>query len=55
VDTHRLGRLGRLGDHRLRGEVEGNTEDVGVFDVEQALLVQLVALPAQAAAHHLLA
>ena len=33
----------------------GNTEHVGVLDVEQGLLVQIVGLAAQGAAHHLLA
>jgi hypothetical protein len=42
MDTHGLAWARRLDDHRLRGEVEGYAQDVGVFDVEQALLVQLV-------------
>ena len=40
---------------RLGGEVERDAHDVGVFDVEQAVRVQVVGLPAQAAADHLLA
>ena len=45
----------RLRHHRLGGEVEGDAHDVGIFDVEQAVLVQLIGLAAQAAADHLLA
>ena len=47
-------RLGRR-DHRLGGEVKGNTKHVGIFDVEQALFVQVVGLATQGAADHLLA
>ncbi len=32
---------------RLGGEVERNAEDVGIFDVEQLLIVQVVGLPPQ--------
>ena len=45
----------RLGRHRLRSEVEGNTKNVRILDVEQPLLVQFIRLPAQRAADHLLA
>ena len=38
LDLNRLARRLRRRDDRLRGEVEGNAEDVGIFDVEQALL-----------------
>ena len=49
-------RLGRLGDLRRGGEVEGDAHDVGIFDVEQAGLgVEVVGLAAQAAPDHLLA
>ena len=36
LDLNRLARRLRRGDDRLRGEVEGNAEDVGVFDVEES-------------------
>ena len=55
LDLDRLARRLRRRDDRLGGEVEGNAEDVGVFDVEQALFVQVVGLAAQRAADHLLA
>ena len=55
LDLDRLARRLRRGDDRLGGEVERNAEHVGVFDVEQALLVQVVGLAAQRAADHLLA
>ena len=48
---HRL----RLGGHRLGGEVERNTEHVGVLHIEQSVFVQFVRLPTQRAADHLLA
>ncbi len=37
LDLNRLARRLRRGDDGLGGEVEGNAEDVGVFDVEEAL------------------
>ena len=58
--AHRLdldgfpGRLGRRHD-RLGGEVEGNAQDIGVFHVEQVLLVEVVGLAAQGAADDLFA
>lgn len=55
MDPDRLPRLGRGRNYRLCGKVEGNAEDVGIFDVEQAFLVEIVGLTAQRAAHHLLA
>ena len=55
LDLHRLARRLRRGDDRLGREVEGNAEDVGVFDVEQPFLVQVVGLAAQRAANDLLA
>ena len=47
---HRLARRLRRRDDRLGREVERDAEHVGIFDVEQAFVVQLVGLPAQAAA-----
>jgi hypothetical protein len=44
-----------LGHHGLCREVEGNAEDVGVLDREQPIRVELVGLPAQRAADHLVA
>ena len=41
--------------HWFGGEVERHPQDVGVFDVEQALLIEVVGLSAQGAANHLLA
>jgi hypothetical protein len=55
LDLHRLARRLRRRDDGLGGEVEGDAEDVGVFDVEQAFLVEVVGLAAQGAADHLLA
>jgi len=55
VDAYGLARARRLDDHGLGGEVEGHAQDVGVFDVEQAFLVQLVGLTAQRSTDHLLA
>ena len=55
LDLDRLARRLRRRDDRLGGEVEGNAEDVGVLDVEQAVLVQVVGLAAQRAADDLLA
>ena len=59
LDLNRLARRLRRGDDRLRREVEGNAEDVGVFHVEQSLVrsffVQLVGLAAQRATNNLLA
>ena len=49
-----FGGLGRR-DHRLRREVERDAEDVGILDVEQAFVVELIGLAAQGAADHLLA
>ena len=51
------GLAGRLwGRHHWFGrEVERHPQDVGVFDVEQALLIEVVGLAAQGAANHLLA
>ena len=48
------GRLRRR-DHRLGGEIEGNAQDIGIFDIEQALFVQIVGLAAQRTANDLLA
>jgi hypothetical protein len=45
----------RRGDGRLGREVEGDAEDVGVFRIEEALLVEVVGLAAQGAADDLLA
>ena len=54
-DRHRLsGRL-RRSDDRLGGEVEGDSKDVGILDVEQPLFIELVRLPPQRPADDLLA
>src|SRR5215207_7401502 len=45
LDTHSRLRRRRPRDHGLCREVEGNSQDVGVFDVEQALVIELVGLP----------
>ena len=55
LDLNGLARRLRRRDDRLGREVEGNAEDVGVFDVEQPFLVQVVGLAAQRAADDLLA
>src|SRR5579871_943594 len=54
---HGDGLAGRLRgcDDGLGVEVEGNTEDVGVFDIEEAGVVEVVGLAAQGAADHLFA
>ena len=41
--------------HWFGGEVERYPQDVGVFDVEQALFIEVVGLAAQGSANHLLA
>ena len=35
LDLNGLARRLRRGDDRLGGEVEGNAEDIGVFDIEE--------------------
>ena len=55
MDADGLARLGRRRDDGLRREVEGDAENVGIFDVEQAVFIQIVGLAAQAAADDLLA
>ena len=55
LDLDGLARRLRRRDDRLGREVEGNAEDVGVLDVEQAFFVQVVGLAAQRAADDLLA
>ena len=45
----------RRGDDRLGREIEGNAEDVGIFGVEEILLVEVVGLAPQSAANDLLA
>ena len=50
-----LPRLGGFRNDRLRREVERDTEDVGILDVEPVLFVQVVRVPTQAAPDHLLA
>src|SRR5581483_12328326 len=47
-------RLGR-GDDGLGCEIEGDAKDVGVFDGEEAVLVEVVGLAAEAAADDLFA
>ena len=52
---HRLHRrLGRR-HHGLGGEVEGDAQHVGVLDVEEVVVVEVVGLPPQRPTHHLLA
>ena len=55
MDTCR--RLRRRARHFLwlGGKVEGNAEDVGVFGIEQSVVIQLIGLAAQASTNHLLA
>ena len=48
------GRLRRR-NHRLGGEVEGDAQHIGIFDVEQVLFVEVVGLAAQGTADDLLA
>jgi len=50
-----LARRLRRRDHRFGGEVKWDAQDIRVFDVEQALVVQVVGLPAQRTADNLLA
>src|SRR5687767_15135438 len=54
-DLNRLYRWRGLGDNRLSREVERNAEDIGVLRIEQTLVVQVVRLAPQRAAHDLLA
>ena len=46
LDLHCLARRLGWGDDRLGGEIEGDAENVRVFDVEQTLIIQLVGLAA---------
>ena len=55
LDLDGLARRLRRRDDRLGGEVEGNAEDVGIFDIEEPFLVQVVGLAAEGAADDLLA
>ena len=54
-DLDRLAWRLRRRDHGTGGEVERDAEHVGVLDVEEILLVQVVGLPAQRPADDLLA
>ena len=50
----RFARRRRLHDNGPRGEVEGNPKYVGVLDVEQGFVVQVIGLAAQGASYYLL-
>ncbi len=55
IGTHGLdmdGLAGRLWwcDNRFRREVEGDTQHVGIFDVEEAFFIEVARLAAQGAA-----
>src|SRR5205823_14163273 len=54
VDSNRLARRLRRQHYRLRSEVERNSEDVRVLDVEQPVLVEIVGLAAQRTPDNLL-
>ena len=54
LDLDGLGRRLRGSDDGPGREVEGDPEHVGVLDVEHAVFVQVVGLPAKRAADHLL-
>jgi len=55
LDLHGFARWLRRSHHGLGSEVEGNAEHVGVFDVEQAVLIEVVGLAAQRATDDLFA
>jgi len=55
MDAHCLAWRGRGGDDGLGREVEGDAEDVSVFDVEQVVVIQLVGLAPKGTADNLLA
>jgi hypothetical protein len=55
LDLDGLPRRLRRGDDGLGREVEGDAKHIGVFDVEQFLLVQVVGLPPQGPADDLFA
>ena len=55
LHLHRLLWLARANDHRTGGEVEGNAQHVGIFDVKLVVLVQFVGLAPERPAHHLFA
>ena len=55
LDLNRLARRLRRRNDRLRREVEGNAEDVGIFHIEKPFFVQIVGLATQRAANDLLA
>ena len=44
-----------FGDDGLGGEIEGNAEDIGVLDVEEAFRIQFVRLASEGAADDLFA
>src|SRR5690349_5764908 len=44
MDTNRLARSNRRRDDRLVREIERNAENVGIFDIEQLRLVEIVGL-----------
>src|SRR5204863_8696074 len=55
VNGDGLARRLRWRDDRLRVEVERNPQDVGVLNVEEPLVVQIVRLPPKRTTNHLLA
>ena len=55
MDADRFARLADGRDHGLGGEVKRYAKDIGVFDVEKALLVQVVGLTAKSASNDLFA
>ena len=55
MHPHRLSRRLRRGDHGLRSEVEGDAQHIGVLDVEQVFLVEVVGLAPERAPDRLLA
>jgi hypothetical protein len=42
VNADRFARLGRRCHDRLGGEIEWDTEDVGILDIQQLFLVEIV-------------
>ena len=55
LDLDRLAWRLRRGHDRFRREVEGDAQDIGIFHVEEPLLIQIVGLAAEGATDNLLA
>ena len=55
LDLNRLARWLRRSDDGLGREIEGNAEDIGIFDIEETFFIEIVGLAAEGASDDLLA